>query len=283
MDKNLIITARRASIESYLRDNGAVLLKEGKQYRVKNHPGLVVSGNKWYSHTSLEGGNTLDYLIKIEKKNFTTAVEILSNTYVEPIKTDNKPSTLDVPERYANDKRVMAYLIKTRGICACILIPLLNLGRIYESSNTHNCVFTGVDEFSNVRYVMQRSIFPGSNLKFESSGSDKRFSFSLIGTTDTLCVFESPIDLLSYLSINHKYTNLSKHHMLSLAGVNDISLTRYIKTHLYINKIIFCLDNDTAGKNAFKLLYEKYSKKGYKICKHFPKLKDWNHQLLNDR
>jgi hypothetical protein len=65
MDKGLIIQARRASVEEYLTNRGEVLLKDGKQYRVANHSGLVISGNRWYSHTLLKGGNTLDYLIDI--------------------------------------------------------------------------------------------------------------------------------------------------------------------------------------------------------------------------
>ena len=63
MDKDLIIRARKASMEEYLKDKGEVLLKEGRQYRVKRHSGLVVSGNKWYSHTLLKGGNTVDYTV----------------------------------------------------------------------------------------------------------------------------------------------------------------------------------------------------------------------------
>ena len=66
MDKDLILQARRASIEEYLKSIGKTLLKQGKQYRVANQSGLVVSGNKWYSHTMQKGGNSLDYLVEIE-------------------------------------------------------------------------------------------------------------------------------------------------------------------------------------------------------------------------
>ena len=64
MDKELILKARRANIEKYLKGKGEILLKEGRQYRVKKHPGLVVSENKWYSHVLSKGGNTLDYLVR---------------------------------------------------------------------------------------------------------------------------------------------------------------------------------------------------------------------------
>lgn len=283
MDKSLILRARRASIEEYLKSSGKVLLKEGGQYRVKNHSGLVVSGNKWYSHTLLRGGNTLDYLIEIEGMEFKKAIEILLHDCMVPFESDKitKDGQIVIPERNTDDKRAMAYLVKTRGISAEAIIPLLKEGRIYESAETHNCIFTGVDENDKIRYVMQRSTIPESSLKFESEGSDKRFSFSLKGKCDIICIFESPIDLLSYMSIQKDA--LKKHpHMLSLGGVTDIALDAYIERIPGINKIVFCLDNDNAGNKAYIPLCNKYLQKGFKVYRHFPKEKDWNHELTSN-
>lgn len=255
MDKELILKARRANIEIYLKGKGQILLKEGRQYRVKRHHGLVVSGNKWYNHVLSKGGNTLDYLVEIEGLEFKIAVEILSKVGAG-ITLPSKPigiKTVSIPERNQNDKRALAYLIKTRGIKAEIIISLLQQGRIYESVGTHNCIFTGVDDTNSVRYVMQRSTFPGSSLKFESEGSDKTYSFSLVGKSDAICIFESPIDLLSYLAIGNETVKL-KPHMLSLGGVTDIALYAYLERIPDIRKLIFCLDNDKAGDKAYNLL-----------------------------
>ena len=283
MDKDLIIQARRASIEEYLRGRGEVLLKEGRQYRVKGHSGLIVSGNMWYSHTLLKGGNTLDYLTEMEGMEFKKAVEILSHGCIIPFKPEKAAKTgqVIIPERNADDKRVMAYLVKTRGISAEAIIPLLKEGRIYESAGTHNCVFTGVDENNKIRYAMQRSTVPKSSLKFESEGSDKRFSFSLKGNCDIIFVFESPIDLLSYMTLQK--ADLKKQpHMLSIGGVADIALDAYIERILPgIHSIVFCLDNDKAGNEAYALLSNKYLQRGFKIYRHCPEQKDWNQELLS--
>jgi len=283
MVQHLIIKARRASIEEYIKANGGVLLKEGRQYRVKGHSGLVISGSRWYSHTLLKGGNTLDYLMEMEGIGFKRAVEILTQGNIDIVTPVGQDSIRDVsiPKRNENDKRVMAYLIKTRGISPEIILPLLRQGRIYESANTHNCVFTGVDTDGNIRYVMQRSTFPGSTLKFESEGSNKKYSFSLAGKSDTIYVFESPIDLLSYISI-HNEIMTSKSHLLSLGGVTDISLESYISRTPGICKIIYCLDNDNAGKDAYAEFSKKYIQKGIRAFCHFPDQKDWNHQLLSE-
>jgi len=281
MNKNLIIQARRASIEEYLRNIGEILLKEGRQYRVKNQSGLVVSGNKWYNHTLLRGGNTLDYLIEVEGMEFKKAVEVLLHGSIASLKPEKitRDGQVVVPERNTNDKRVMAYLIKTRSVNAKVIIPLLKEGRIYEAAGTHNAVFTGADDNNKIRYVMQRSTLPECNLKFESKGSDKRFSFCLKGKSDIIYIFESPIDLLSYVSIQNDIMKISP-HMLSLGGVSDIALEAYIERFPSIHRIVFCLDRDKAGNEAYALLYNKYSKRGFNIYRHLPEQKDWNQDLL---
>lgn len=282
MDKVLVIQARRASIEEYLKSRGKTLLKEGRQYRVTNHSGLVVSGNMWYSHTLSKGGNTLDYLIEMEGMDFKKAVDVLSHMGAAPVKagkTENAGQVV-VPERNTDDKRVMAYLTKTRGLSVRVIVPLLKQGRIYESIGTHNCVMTGVDGDGMVRYVMQRSTISGSSVKFESEGSDKKYSFSLEGCSDILFVFESSIDLLSYMTLRNGA--MEPHpHMLSLGGVTDIALEAFIGRVPGIRKIVFGLDNDKAGHEVYGTFFKKYSLKGFKVYKHFPEQKDWNQQLLS--
>lgn len=281
MDKDLILQARRANIGEYLKSIGMTLLKEGKQYRVANQSGLVISGNKWYNHTMQKGGNSLDYLIEIEGMDFKKAVGLLSHMGAAPIHAINgkKAGLVFVPERNKNDKRVMAYLVKTRGVSPHVIIPLLKQGRIFEASVTHNLVMTGVDGDGKIRYVMQRSTLPTSSLKFESEGSEKKFSFSLKGQSDILCTFESPIDLLSYMSIQNDAMK-SKPYMLSLGGVTDIAIDAFLLRVPGIRKIVFCLDNDKAGHDAYRSFFEKYSSKGFNVYKHFPIQKDWNLQLL---
>jgi len=260
MDKHKIIKARRANIEQYLKGKGEVLLKEGRQYKVKEHSGLVVSGNKWYNHTILKGGNTLDYLIEVEGISFKNAVEILSLQNLDAVQMDNKSNirNIVIPGRNTNDKRVIAYLVKTRGIKVEIILPLLKQGRIYEATGSHNCVFTGIDEYNMVRYVMQRSTLPGNKIKFEAEGSDKKYSFSLSGTCDSVYIFESPIDLLSYLTIRNE-TAIQNSHMLSLGGVTDIGLEYYLGRNPNIINLVFCLDNDKTGNDAYCKYNKKYS------------------------
>ncbi|MDQ2088201.1 toprim domain-containing protein [Herbivorax sp. ANBcel31] len=282
MNNNLIVQSRKANLVEYLRNNGYILLKEGRQYRVRNYSGLVVSRNMWYNHQLSIGGNTLDFLIKIENIPFKKAVDMLSTAEINLIKDINttRNNSLVLPKRNIDDKRVIAYLIKTRRLSSSVVIPLIKLGRIYEAHQTHNCVITGIDENHSIRYALQRSCFPNSNLKFESKGSDKRYSFSLAGSNDILCIFESPIDLLSYRTIYLHSTRLQS-HMLSLGGVCDTALNSYLNSKPQIHKLVFCLDNDKSGIQAYSKFYNIYTSKGFKVYKNFPNMKDWNLQLLN--
>lgn len=283
IDKNLVFDARKADLVQYLKNKGEVLVKEGRQYRVKGHSGLLVSGSCWYSHSLSKGGNPIDYLMLIEGINFKDAVSTLSVSYGKaPIREKPQKGCLVIPERNEDDKRVMAYLIKFRGIDADILLPLLKKGRVYEAKYTHNCVFSGIDSNNQIRYLMQRSSNPESSFKCETAGSEKKYSFSLCGKNNSLYVFESPIDLLSYATYM-KENFAPANHMLSLGGVSAIALDHYLSCNSNIHNIILCLDRDDTGADACRKIYEEYVSRGLTVDIDLPKMKDWNLQLIHDK
>ena len=77
-----------------------------------------------------------------------------------------------------------------------------------------------VDKYGKPRYANLRGI--GTDFKGEASGSDKRFSFSIPAAvdSDTLHLFESAIDLLSYATLRKQEgLDWQTDHMVSLAGV----------------------------------------------------------------
>ena len=72
-------------------------------------------------------------------------------------------------------------------------------GDIYESKNYHNVVFVGRDKEQNPRYAAMRGT-DENRYRGEARGSEKAYGFGHIGTDEKLFVFESPIDLLSYIT-----------------------------------------------------------------------------------
>ena len=107
-----------------------------------------------------------------------------------------------MPTLFACRRRVFSYL-RGRGIDPEIINHCIKHGLLYESAQHHNCVFVG---FAGDRpaYAMQRGTLQDKRFVGEVVGSDKRYSFAVPmtpGDSPTLCVFESAIDALSYLTL----------------------------------------------------------------------------------
>ena len=49
-----------------------------------------------------------------------------------------------------------------------------------------------------------------------------------------------------------------------------------------MDKVVFCLDNDTAGNNACEKYMKKYHELGYDVWRISPNAKDFNDDLLNE-
>ena len=98
----------------------------------------------------------------------------------------------------------------------------------------------------------------------DAAGSDKRYSFRIDGTghEDTVHIFESAIDLLSYATIRMKRgQDWQAETMLSLGGVYapqskegnwriPAALTNCLENDGSISEIVMHLDNDYAGRAA---------------------------------
>jgi len=287
ISQNIILKARNANLPEFLTAKGCKLIKEGRQFRVEGVPGLVVTENRWYDHARQQGGNALDYLIHLEGAAFKDAIVALADYYGDtnnsacgPLPGDRHNEFRLPPKNYDN-ARILPYLAGIRGIRYDVLEPFISSGRVYEAEGTGNCVFTGIDYDTNeVRYAFQRSSNEKSHIMFETFGSDKRYSFSIPGTSETVLIFEAVIDLLSYLCMEPGavYSNA---FYLSLGGLSSIALDHFIRKWKGVRDIIFCLDGDNAADEAYVRLGARYAAYGYSVSRHIPSHKDWNAQLIN--
>lgn len=132
------------------------------------------------------------------------------------------------------------------------------------------------------RYAFCRSVSDKSTYRVDLPGSDKKYSFSLIGTNkNKLYVFESVIDMLSYASfyaIRNGQDSWQELTMISLGGKSDVALDEFLQNNP-ITEITLCLDNDEAGRHASAQLSDKYALKGYTISNDIPLNKDFNDDL----
>lgn len=158
-----------------------------------------------------------------------------------------------LPLRNVTNANARNYLVTERGIDEGLFDLFLNAGDIYEDAKFHNVVFVGRDPQNMPRYAHCR----GTKDKFhlDVAGSNKSYRFSYLGKDDKVCVFEAPIDLLSFINLFPK--GWQDYSYLSLGGVAYKALEQFIKNHEEISTIYLCLYNDVAGESACNKMNEK--------------------------
>lgn len=98
------------------------------------------------------------------------------------------------------------------------------------------------------------------------------------GTDNELYLFEAPIDLLSYISINKD--GWQKHSYAASCSVSDRVLFQMLKDNPNIQKVYLCLDNDEAGQKANERISDKLFIQGIQHEILVPNHKDWNEDRL---
>ena len=224
---SVVQEVKRMDLLTYLKNYEPYELVHfsGNTYTTRTHDSLKISNGKWMWWSQRTGGRSaLDYLIKVREYSFLEAVELLAErANIQPplSVSENVPmeKQLLLPKKNQDDQKVIAYL-SGRGIDKEIIQFCLESGRVYESSFHHNAVFVGMDEKENPKYAAIRGI--GTSFIGEANGSDKNYSFSIFTEkpNDTVHLFESAIDLLSYATLQKlEGKEWRREHLLSLAGV----------------------------------------------------------------
>ena len=251
-----ILEARKMDLLTYLQNyEPQELVKfSADTYTTKSHDSLKISNGKWMWWSRGIGGYTaLDYLVKVENMSFIKAVETIIGrcaatppTYVKP--SNPAPKVLLLPPKSSSETKSLPY---------------------------HNVVFVGFDEGKKPRYASFRAA-NDKRILDDCTGSDKHYSFRIArGQSNTVHIFECPIDLLSYATLlkmrGYDYT---KTNLVSLAGVYSpakniyeskvpVALQKYLEEHPDTAKIITHFDNDRTGvlaAEAIKILLQgKYN------------------------
>jgi len=302
----VIQEAKKMDLLTYLKNYEPYELMHvsGNTYCTRTHDSLKISNGKWcWWSRGIGGKSALDYLIKVKDYSFLEAVEtIMGQAAIQPpvfmpAKEKIKKSLL-LPPRHDNADTVTTYLTG-RGIDEEIVRFCINTNRIYEShsqSKTNdkvhiNAVFIGFDNDCNPRYASLRGV--GTDFKGEATGSDKYYSFSMPASyaNDTVHLFESAIDLLSYATIlKLEGRDYSRENLLSLAGVYQpkkqieeskvpAALTQFLQNYPHVKKVVLHLDNDYVGRLAAKaimtVLPKQYVSQTFVFSRH-KDIKDMN-------
>ncbi len=275
--------ARQTDIAELLRSQGETLKRSGSESEwMDGGQKVTIRGNLWYHQYEQVGGDAVDFVRRFYNKSYPEAMEYLlggsgGTLAVSPsVQKEEKPFVL--PPKNDNMRRVFAYLLNRRGIDREVLYAFVHKGMIYESADYHNAVFVGFDSNGNPKHAHKRGTGSESSYKGNVSGSQPEYSFHWSGQSDTLYLFEAPIDMLSFISMQKE--GWRQHSYAASCSVSDRVLFQTLKDNPNIRQVVLCLDSDEPGQTAAKRIADKLFVQGTASEILVPVHKDWNEDLL---
>ena len=275
--------ARQTDIAELLRSQGETLKRSGSESEwMDGGQKVTIRGNLWYHQYEQVGGDAVDFVRRFYNKSYPEAMEYLlggsgGTLAVSPsVQKEEKPFVL--PPKNDNMRRVFAYLLNCRGIDREVLYAFVHKGMIYESADYHNAVFVGFDSNGNPKHAHKRGTGSESSYKGNVSGSQPEYSFHWSGQSDTLYLFEAPIDMLSFISMQKE--GWRQHSYAASCSVSDRVLFQTLKDNPNIRQVVLCLDSDEPGQTAAKRIADKLFVQGTASEILVPVHKDWNEDLL---
>lgn len=282
IEQSIIQQARQADLPSYLIARGEPLQHDGKGYRHKLHDSLKINRNMYCWNSKGTKGNSLSFLQEFYDMPFIEAIKELTSEQSRQVIPLNRAENstarvLVMPDKADNVKRVIAYLLQTRRISKPVLKLCFDEHLIYQDTNG-NTVFrmingTGEVVGAEIRGTGQqpfKGIAAGSKLGYG-------FNIKLGAELTKMIVFESSIDLLSFITLN--YEKLNGRLLVSMAGLKEQTLVGMAKLHnIPLDKVCCCVDQDQAGRQFAEDMRIKHNTKTY-----LPPIelgvKDWNEIL----
>ncbi len=278
-----LIRANTVDLVEFLRLKGEKLERCGKEHKLVytdsygKHDSIMIHGSNWFDHKNQVGGGAIKFMQQFYGLPFPQAVQTLLGADMPKI-THNTCETIaekekaefSLPPENKTMFRVFAYLTKQRFIAGHVVSHFAHAHTLYEDSEHHNAVFVGLDETGVPRQASRRSTSTfGKSFKNTVEGSDTRYSFAHFGESDKLFVFESPIDMMSFITIYpHQW---QQHSYIAINGVYEHPLMQALKSHESLRQIVLCTDNDEGGRDGA----ESYDR----VSILSPCHKDWNEDL----
>lgn len=299
IDPELVKIANSQDVFDILKRTGEPLKKVGREYRHREHDSLVVTPGKGFYWFSKNYGSKspINYFEHVHELDFVSATTkvleamnydfSMQNIVIEKDEVSNPlyiSNDFILPERADDNKRAFAYLVKTRHIDKDLVSSMMRKGIIYQSKKYNNLVFLGKDYEGNIASAFTRTTLTKTDkaswTRGDARGSKKEFRFRIENRTNKIVnVFESEIDMLSYLSMQDRYAR--NENYVSLGGVTDKAILKFLENRTDIEEINICTDNDEAGHRFASEISQKLGR-NYHITRELPIGKDFNEDLVND-
>lgn len=298
------------NIIDYMEYRGLDLKRSNRRVKVKGWNGLDVTpdGRKWKDFASGRGGYVIQFVSWLNACSWKEAVQELLNFshHAPPVQLSTPqpepppPKPFCLPPKAKSYRNLFAYLIKTRKLDSKVVQYCVDQKLIYQDERC-NCVFVGYDDCGEPASAFLRGSNEYAPFKMLVEGSRAEYGFTLPGANSRLFIFESPIDLLSYMTLknirNPLYFDNRGDHCLSCNGLKYLPILHYLSIHREIRQIVFGVDNDPVNeygnrpgqdfiKSATQEIMEAFPDR-FTTSKQFiadlPRQKDWNQELVRLR
>ena len=246
----------------YAKSQGFDIKKaDRKSYKVKGYGGLYLFSNAFHHFSDSESGGIIEFAMKYQGLSKEQAIEnILSFSgivpTIPPIQQEPK-GDLILPQRADKNTNTIKYLVDDRCIDKELIEDLIYEGKIFTAITTNkgtvyeNCAFVSFYE-RKPKYCALRGL-GASGFRQDVKNSDKTYGFSMVGTSDRVFCFESPIDLLSHATLcKLNGINYTEDSRISEGCLSNKALARFLKDNTHIKEIVFCFDNDLNGMDFDK-------------------------------
>lgn len=251
--------AKSASIVEYFQSHGYSCEKVGRDIRVKGFGGLVITDDKmfyWFSQNK-GGKGAIECLQTVLGLSFRDAMSQLINELPEhdheadysKEKEQSKPVEFQVekekkqfvvPEKCENYKRVYAYLINQRHISPALISEFIKQKILFQDVNG-NAVFMRYEKNGQACGAELQGTTSDIRFKGITSGSTGCVTYCKGTKPDTAYVFESAIDMMSFVQMHSEIDNAE---FVSMAGLKPNVIEQLTERGL---RIVSCVDNDEAG------------------------------------
>lgn len=295
-----ISLAEKLSLFYVVSRMGFEVRRKGRYFTTKEMDSFMIYNDRtWCRHSRKSnygkvGGGVIDFLMEYGDMTFPEAVEWALKeqgkmpeklSEHQPLRNGPERGEFILPEHCENNKRVFAYLIKTRKISSETVNLFIHQGLLYESKEHHNMVFLGKDKDGCVRFASMRGTYDPPDrepFKCDVEGNDKHYGVNLYRKgCRQVAVFEGCVDMMSFLEL----TSHQGYSLLALGMVGDAPLCTFLSEHEEIKKILLVLDHDTAGREATERIRKRYTEKGYEVevFEYPEEMKDLNQYLKEIR
>jgi len=278
-----ITEAKKTHLIDYLHVNGhnPVKIRYGSAWflspmRKENTPSFKVnlSKNLWYDFGTGEGGNLIDFVMKLHNANLPETLELIGK---------NSFST----EHYNNvaepaDQSWHIKIERIRGLCNPALIQYIksrNVSQAFARRFLKEAFYTVHDKrYFALAFKNDKDGFELRSAFFKTGSSPKYFTTIPGADNSKLNVFEGFMDFLSCCS---HYNKIPRFRTIVL---NSLSFLPRIESLLEDAKEInLFLDNDKAGMAASRQIITRYDQVKDWAPVLYPDHKDFNEFLMNRR